>query len=616
MADTFDLTIDDFLNIDIGQHIGDYKGYSGLCTNLNIASKECADSDSNKAKLLKLLASITSMSIHGGSLHEPLVPACRWADGTCSAHVDCFTTDELMFLETIVPEVNDVFLIARIRDLLWIRSETKNIQHARGAIDAYHQFPLTADTCFENQNAWERGIRLAQQIGKGAEGRILGFRTDLLNLLEAACAGENRYAFDLSELLQVCGVEPKQVQVILDKLEFFIAAVEKEDDSSWVRGFCEQAMLWHAKANAEEEICTLKVKIAESWVSDAETHGSEMASGSHYTSAIEVYQSIKREFRDQFGVEDKLKELHQKRTESNRHSLDEMKEIRSEGIDISESIEWSQQCVAGKPPEEALRVFANLHPISDFEKMKEQAKEEIKRFPLQAIFSANHMGSGGRVIAKTPGVNFASGDEDANAPMIRQKMMESKMQHIGLVVQGVIFPALRVINQEHRITERDLLFLCQNSSVAPRDRAGLWAKGLYYGFDQKFLESTHILPFQIEHWIRMELKSRHHKTTVLKDGVDTEKGLSTLLDDAHISEVMDENLLFELQAVLTDPLGPNFRNNVAHGLVGENIGLTVHSMYLWWLCFKLVINNVAWKTQPKEDEGKDVEGQVADAAAR
>lgn len=600
MSDSSVLTLEDFKNADINQHYGEYCNYSGLCTNLNTASKECSESDPPKSRLLNLLASVTSLSIQGNSLHEPLVPRCRWADGSTSASVDSFTSADLEFFQTIIQEVTDIFLAARIHDLLWIRSETKHIRHARGAIDAYRQFPLTTETSFENRNAWERGIRLSHQIGKGAENRIIDIRNDLLGLLQASGSERNRYVLDLCELLDVCGIERSQVATILDKLEFVIGEAEKENDTNWIRGFCEQAIVWHAKGEAEEEMCRLKVKIAESWVYDAVQHSSEMVSASHYTSAIEVYRGIGKKFREQFGVESRLKELYEKMAESNRFSLNELSEVRSEGINISEWIELSRQCIAGKNLTEAIRSFANLHPIDDVQKLKDQAKDDIERFPLQSLFGVTSLSHDGRVIAKTPGASL-HGDDEANAPVIHQKMMFNKTQHVGLIAQGVIFPALSVINEEHRITERDLVYLCQNSAVVPRDRAGLWAKGLYYGFEEKFIEATHILPFQVEHWIRVELKMRNHKTTVLKDGVETEKGLSTLLDDEHISEVLDNNLLFELKAVLTDHLGPNFRNNVAHGLMDPREGLSAHPMYLWWLCLKLVVNNVSWKPQPVSD---------------
>jgi len=174
-------------------------------------------------------------------------------------------------------------------------------------------------------------------------------------------------------------------------------------------------------------------------------------------------------------------------------------------------------------------------------------------------------------------------------------MIINKGRNIDLIVQGGIFPALNIINLEHRITEADLLFLCQNSAIVPRDRASLWAKGLYYGFEEKFIESTHILPFQIEHWIRTELKARNHKTTTLKDGIETEHGLSKLLEHERISEVLNDDLLFELKAILTDHIGSNFRNKVAHGLMESREGLTTHPIYLWWLCLKLVIQTFLWR---------------------
>lgn len=596
------LSLDDFRTAKVNDFVGDASDEeTGLFTSLSNAAKAVETTDSKSHKVYQLLASVTSMSLDADSLQMPFVPFWQGADGRCSAHIDCFSPEEMNFFAEILPEVTDVRLSARLNDLLWVRSETRHINYARGAIDAYRQFPFTPRTSFENRNAWERAIRLCHSIGSGSETRLSDIRVDLLRLLDSSSYADKRYALDLSRLLQISGIEKSQVTLIISKLENLICDAETEGDPNWIRGFCEETIVWYRKGNQDEDVCRLTVKIAESWVAEADAANMHMVKGSHYVSAIEAYRSISKPFREQFGVESRLKVLETEMAKSNRLSLDELGEIRSDGLDITEWIEQSKRHVQGKECAEAILAFANILPIGKVADLESQAKDEIKRYPLQALLGATHMGGDGRVIAKTPGLDLSGSDPNATESVTWQKMINNKLNHVGLIVQGVIFPALSVITLEHRITEADLLFLCRNSAIVPRDRAGLWAKGLYYGFEEKFIESTHILPFQVEHWIRVELKMRNHKTTVLKDGVETEKGLSTLLDDEHISEVLDENLLFELKAVLTDHLGPNFRNNVAHGLMDPREGLTAHPMYLWWLCLKLVVNNVPWKPQPTGD---------------
>ena len=75
----------------------------------------------------------------------------------------------------------------------------------------------------------------------------------------------------------------------------------------------------------------------------------------------------------------------------------------------------------------------------------------------------------------------------------------------------------------------------------------------------------------------------------MEDGTECEIGLKALLKNDRISEVMSEDLQFELRALLIDPFGVNLRNQIAHGLVTDGYFNSSHPIYLWWLCLKFVI---------------------------
>jgi hypothetical protein len=85
-------------------------------------------------------------------------------------------------------------------------------------------------------------------------------------------------------------------------------------------------------------------------------------------------------------------------------------------------------------------------------------------------------------------------------------------------------------------------------------------------------------------------------STIDKDGIETENGLSTLLKIENINKFIDENLIFELKALLTEQLGLNLRNGVAHGLCNINEFDSIYSVYLWWFSLKLLIDNLPKKT--------------------
>ena len=187
-------------------------------------------------------------------------------------------------------------------------------------------------------------------------------------------------------------------------------------------------------------------------------------------------------------------------------------------------------------------------------------------------------------------------------------MIQNQGIHVNLLVSAQILPALEIIQLEHRITEPYLLSLYYNSSIVPPGREDLWAKGIYAGFENDFIVSTHLLAPQIEHLIRYQIKAHDLKTTTLDSlGIETENGLSTLLDSPNIAKVISPNLLFELKALLSDSIGPNLRNNVAHGLAETNTFYSVYAVYFWWLCLHLLINSVPWKrpTEPNENSPMD-----------
>ncbi len=59
------------------------------------------------------------------------------------------------------------------------------------------------------------------------------------------------------------------------------------------------------------------------------------------------------------------------------------------------------------------------------------------------------------------------------------------------------------------------------------------------------------------------------------------------LDAAH--EFLGEDLQFELQGLLVERVGYNFRNEFAHGLMPDMAFYSTAAIYLWWLLFHIVI---------------------------
>lgn len=119
------------------------------------------------------------------------------------------------------------------------------------------------------------------------------------------------------------------------------------------------------------------------------------------------------------------------------------------------------------------------------------------------------------------------------------------------------------------------------------------ASAIWFGFEYEFANSIHLLCLQVENMIRVNLKEAGAQTSnVDRNGIENENGLSTLLDLPEAIEVFDEDLMFEIKAIFTDSLGPNLRNEVAHGLLNDDSNQNYSCVYGWWMILKLIIRSI------------------------
>ena len=163
-----------------------------------------------------------------------------------------------------------------------------------------------------------------------------------------------------------------------------------------------------------------------------------------------------------------------------------------------------------------------------------------------------------------------------------------------LVVEGCILPALEQIQQEHLFPKEFLIQLCKFSSIVPEKREILVANALYQGFEGDFRSAIHLLAPQVENMIRQLLKRNRLVTTHTENSIEEEKGLSRLVSSAR--NILGDDLWFELQAVFTDSLSANLRNEVGHGLLDDDTSNSLYSVYAWWMILRLVIRNVIPKS--------------------
>lgn len=587
------------------------EGYSTMWQVLSTAARSSIDQGRNEhGKVLWLLADACSMMLSPSSPNEPFKPFAVFHDRR-SVVPDDFADADILFFAEIVDAVDDDWLKARLSDLVWLKGKPRNTAFALKAIDAYRCLSLDTDTWIHGgRDCWPRAISLARMLKGGAGDRLAQMETTIVVAFNEATRADGFLGLWLADLLKSSGLGRAHRADVARKLEALAHEFDGEGDLHRTREYFSAASNWYKASPDEIKAAEMTVAVAEGWVKEAiartaSESPSHMVASSCYENAIQTYRTIPRAERAMHRVDERIAELRVHLNDSGERSLGEMGIIRTPGVDITQVVENARKSVTGKSAQEALLAFANLHGGANAEELRSNALERMRQYPLQSLFAATVMSRDGRVIARRPAMSLGGELTEDDEIAIRAEMIRDYGILVSIVTQGDIWPALEVLLLEHRLREADFLDLARHSPIVPKERAGLFGKALFAGYERDFVTALHLLIPQIEHLVRVHLKQAGAKTANLdKDGIQNENGMSTLMELPEAEQVFGRDLAFELRSLFCDAFGPNLRNELAHGLLDENGCLSPFAIYAWWLAFRLTFNtwwNAAHKHQLAEN---------------
>lgn len=587
--------------------------YSSMWQALSDAAKNAVEGGRTaEGKVLWLLADACSMMLKPASLNEPFAPMMVM-EGRRSALPEDYQQDEVQFLSEIYEKITDEKLCARIADIVWLLKKPREPNAAISAIDNYRKIPLTTDSWVrDGRECWDRAIQLCIMLRSGSGDRLRDIESQLTQALMQSTEEDGYLSLWLSELLikHRLGEDAAQFG---GKLESLARGFLEKGSLHRARDYFDAAYTWFCREKNEDKSAEMIFHCAECWVKEAEAlvtsdSPSHMVAVSFYESAIHKYRSIPRSQRAKYNVDESIDLIRTKMNESGEKSLAEMGVISSDPIDITEMVEVARKSVSGKPALEALHALSNVYGGASAARIRKFSKELMTQHPLQSLFSATHMARDGRVIAKRPGADLGDGDNEA---AVWPEMVKHYVMELGLVVQGEVWPALEVVRQEHRLREADFLALVKQSPIVPQGDQRLVAKALFMGYDNDFVAALHILVPQVESLVRYHLKQAGVKTTHLDlHGIETENGLSTLVELKEFGEIFGEDFSFEVSALFCDQFGPNLRNELAHGLLGYDECQSVHAIYAWWLLLRVVFNTF-WNARMRRRGNAEAQEQRA-----
>lgn len=548
----------------------------------------------NDKEILPLLKDISSMMLTPKSNNEPFQPILVMADGRRSAMPCDLSLNDLNILSTILTKISHNDLKARISDLLWLCSKPRNPKHARIAIDCYICEEISPETWYgQKEKVLERAYKLAYLL-KDAE-RMSKIEGLVKEAFYSDDEGFQGLIISIARLIDKLNLLKDYFPDIALRLEKIGEQLISEQDFQSAIQFFELSAKKYKQAKDEPKSIFMLFKAAECYASDAEHKynagkGSRLISNTLFEEAIHAYRKIPAKFREQYSVDDKISALRHNLSDAGKNTLEEMGVINTPIDNADELIALSEGCVSGeKSLYGALVHLSGLVGLSKYEELKANEKEGMSKYFFSSLFGETQYSSDGRVVAKSPAVGFGD-DQKSYDEALNAKMVRSFNQCLDFNVRLCIYPALEQILKEHHLSRSFIFQMCDSSPIVPKENINLICQAIWLGFEFDFSTAIHLVAPQMEKIVRMQLKQHNaHTTTIDRNGIEHENGLSTLLDMDEAVIVLGEDLLFELKAVFTSSHGANLRNEVAHGILTDHSAFSSAPVYAWWMLVRMVI---------------------------
>lgn len=548
--------------------------------------------------VLRFFSKITSLSLAFDSINSPYRPMYESQLNDNKIFVpDNLTAIELLFIEEILDDVQNFYLKARLADLLWLLKKPRNLNHAKIAIDNYALPDINKETWHKGVNKGvERAIRLCLQI-RDTE-RLNGIMIKLHSALSQNYPDYKFFNLWIANLLDKLNIDHDIREEIAARLKEIANSLKENKDFHAASSYYElAAKKFQQNSNIEDQIeCLLLIAECSEFEADFNRANNNLVANSYYEEALQAYRKIPKSHRESYEIKSRIQQVRSKITSTGQAAVEEMATFQTDSIDITEITQSAINHVKGKEDSfTAILFFVGLASEPNYEQILKSTKESMSQSFFSSLFGGRHLSSDGRLIAKTQPLDVKAFTEDTltENELLHQIQLQFSIK-IQLDVEGAILPALHQLCIEHRFTKDLFISICKESLLVPDDRVYLTANALWLGFEREFGLALHLLCPQLEHFVRLKLKDAGaHTSTISSDGIETENGLSTIMDLSEADSVFGKDLSFEIKSLFTNSLGFNLRNQVAHGLLNDlHATRSVASIYAWWMMLRMVVKSI------------------------
>lgn len=554
----------------------------------------------SKAEILMLLSRATSPMLNPEDWNSPYSPMISFGDGR-SALPEDFSEEDLALLSAVARMFTDEdspTLRAQVQDIAWTYGDRSDTWLLEAAIDSYMAAPLNSDSWYRGgQQRWRRALELSKRRGRAGHAVLSKMSGELVGILMRSAVADGYFAVQVSAMLADNRLLPKsEFEVTARHCEVVAWQACEAGSLELERAWWRQAHTWHIKAGEREDALLARSYEAESLISEADRLRGDsaraMVAADRCETALKILSDLPGSFRRRHHLDERIDALRLQLREDRELVVESMSVLEGEPMDITELVNTAQSRVSGLDLRTALLRLSSLERLASRTADIEAATEQLMQHPLSSMFASTTFSAEGQKVSTRPGANLSQAPsvDGALDPAVWGIAVRNHMIRIGLVVDGLILPAMNQVTMQHRVTREALYGICQDSPHVPPRHEHAWAFGLLHGLNYDFISATSVLVPQIENLVRRQLKAAgSHTMFVDADGVETEKGLTSLLKDENALAVFGDDWVYELQLMLVDPQGPNLRNTTAHGLdVDGSLGGQA-GVYVWWLALRLAM---------------------------
>lgn len=526
-----------------------------------------------------LLASVASFMPNGNDWSNPYGPFASFADRRSAIPAD-FSETDISVLAAIADAVPNLILQSRLFDVAAVAGDAA-LRPARhlAQLKALADHGVTSEAMTYSAEQWDRGLAVGVRFRGVASEQLDEIERQLVEA--ATTSADDGLAVRAAHMLGEHRLGSQHAAAIAEHLAMLAEGIE----SIAADHTLEVAADWYRRAGDPEAAENATYAIVERLLAEADASEAFRASV-HLETALKVLRTLPRRARERLGVTELPVELARRIREQGAEAIGQMKAFTVEGGDIGEHVTQLLATIRSDDPLEALRRFAGLQPFASLTEARSGAEQRAHDFPLSSLFGRRTLSADGRTVYRSPASDDTIYDEKAST---WEGMIQHYQMRVNLLGGIVVLNAWRHLSTDHRLHIGDFHALAAGSAIVPSAYEGIFARGLHYGYSGDFGTALHLLVPALEALVRHHLANAGQRTSVISaEGTENEVGLSALMENERVVDIFGEDVAFELRALLCGPIGPNLRNEVAHGLIGDSVFSSSAAVYLWWLTLKLV----------------------------